>query len=47
MAVQIFTQLGGIKIICQNLVRLNKILINMQPGLVRAFEATYCPNILK
>uniref|UniRef100_W8AIN7 Dual E2 ubiquitin-conjugating enzyme/E3 ubiquitin-protein ligase BIRC6 n=1 Tax=Ceratitis capitata TaxID=7213 RepID=W8AIN7_CERCA len=33
-AVQIFTQLGGIKIICQNLVRLNKILINMQPGLI-------------
>nr|XP_014092668.2 baculoviral IAP repeat-containing protein 6 isoform X3 [Bactrocera oleae] len=34
VAVQIFTQLGGIKIICQNLVRLNKILINMQPGLI-------------
>ncbi|XP_067616443.1 baculoviral IAP repeat-containing protein 6 isoform X2 [Eurosta solidaginis] len=34
VAVQIFTQLGGIRIICQNLVRLNKILINMQPGLI-------------
>ncbi|XP_054725362.1 baculoviral IAP repeat-containing protein 6 isoform X3 [Anastrepha obliqua] len=34
VAVQIFTQMGGIKIICQNLVRLNKILINMQPGLI-------------
>ncbi|XP_054081324.1 baculoviral IAP repeat-containing protein 6 isoform X3 [Zeugodacus cucurbitae] len=34
VAVQIFTQLGGIKIICQNLVRLNKTLINMQPGLI-------------
>ncbi|XP_036324883.1 baculoviral IAP repeat-containing protein 6 isoform X2 [Rhagoletis pomonella] len=34
IAVHIFTQMGGIKIICQNLVRLNKILINMQPGLI-------------
>ncbi|KAL9897854.1 dual E2 ubiquitin-conjugating enzyme/E3 ubiquitin-protein ligase BIRC6-like isoform 3-T4 [Glossina fuscipes fuscipes] len=33
-AVQIFTQLGGIKIICKNLVNLNKSLINMQPGLI-------------
>lgn len=33
-AVQIFTQLGGIEIVCKNLVRLNKILINVQPGLV-------------
>ncbi|XP_037827973.1 baculoviral IAP repeat-containing protein 6 isoform X2 [Lucilia sericata] len=33
-AVQIFTQLGGIEIICKNLVRLNKILINVQPGLI-------------
>lgn len=32
--VQIFTQLGGIQIICKNLVKLNKILVNMQPGLV-------------
>ncbi|XP_034488815.1 baculoviral IAP repeat-containing protein 6 [Drosophila innubila] len=33
-AVQIFTQLGGIQIICHNLVRLNKTIINMQPGLI-------------
>ncbi|KAM7359256.1 BIR repeat containing ubiquitin-conjugating enzyme isoform 2-T2 [Cochliomyia hominivorax] len=33
-AVHIFTQLGGIEIICKNLVRLNKILINVQPGLI-------------
>ncbi|XP_030370289.1 baculoviral IAP repeat-containing protein 6 isoform X2 [Scaptodrosophila lebanonensis] len=33
-AVQIFTQLGGIQIICYNLVRLNKTIINMQPGLI-------------
>ncbi|KMZ04446.1 baculoviral IAP repeat-containing protein 6 isoform X6 [Drosophila simulans] len=33
-AVQTFTQLGGIQIICHNLVRLNKTIINMQPGLI-------------
>ncbi|XP_015038690.2 baculoviral IAP repeat-containing protein 6 isoform X3 [Drosophila pseudoobscura] len=33
-AVQTFTQLGGIHIICHNLVRLNKTIINMQPGLI-------------
>ncbi|XP_070137301.1 dual E2 ubiquitin-conjugating enzyme/E3 ubiquitin-protein ligase BIRC6 isoform X1 [Drosophila bipectinata] len=33
-AVQTFTQLGGIMIICHNLVRLNKTIINMQPGLI-------------
>ncbi|XP_059217801.1 baculoviral IAP repeat-containing protein 6 isoform X2 [Stomoxys calcitrans] len=33
-SVQIFTQLGGIEIICKNLVKLNKILINVQPGLI-------------
>lgn len=33
-AVQIFTEMGGIQIICQNLVKLNKVLINLQPGLV-------------
>lgn len=33
-AVQTFTQLGGIQIICHNMVRLNKTIINMQPGLV-------------
>ncbi|XP_037945587.1 baculoviral IAP repeat-containing protein 6-like isoform X2 [Teleopsis dalmanni] len=33
-SVQIFTQLGGINIICKNLVKLNKALINMQPSLI-------------
>lgn len=33
-AVQIFTQLGGIQIICKNLVNLNKTLVNTQPSLV-------------
>ncbi|XP_070142867.1 dual E2 ubiquitin-conjugating enzyme/E3 ubiquitin-protein ligase BIRC6 isoform X3 [Drosophila kikkawai] len=33
-AVQTFTQLGGIQIICHNMVRLNKTIINMQPGLI-------------
>lgn len=36
-AVQIFTQLGGIEIICKNLVKLNKLLINVQPGLVSCY----------
>ncbi|XP_073817547.1 BIR repeat containing ubiquitin-conjugating enzyme isoform X2 [Musca autumnalis] len=33
-SVHLFTQLGGIEIICKNLVKLNKILINVQPGLI-------------
>lgn len=40
-AVQIFTQLGGIQIICHNLVRLNKTIINMQPGLVGLWAYVY------
>lgn len=33
-AVKIFTEMGGIKVLCQSLVRCNRTLINMQPGLV-------------
>lgn len=32
--VAIFTDIGGIKVLCQNLVRCNRQLVNMQPGLV-------------
>lgn len=32
--VAIFTDIGGIKVLCQNLVRCNRTLVNMQPGLV-------------
>lgn len=34
VAVKIFTEMGGIKVLCQSLVRCNRTLINMQPGLV-------------
>lgn len=33
-SVQIFTEMGGINVLCQSLVRSNRSLINMQPGLV-------------
>lgn len=33
-SVGIFTELGGIKVLCQSLIRSNKTLINMQPGMV-------------
>ncbi|XP_055907013.1 baculoviral IAP repeat-containing protein 6 isoform X1 [Eupeodes corollae] len=33
-AVHIFTEMGGIQIICHNLVKLNKVLVNIQPGLI-------------
>lgn len=33
-SVAIFTSLGGINVLCQSLVRSNRVLINMQPGLV-------------
>lgn len=33
-SVSIFTSLGGIEVVCQSLVRSNRVLITMQPGLV-------------
>lgn len=36
-AVKIFTKLGGIKILCQNIVKSNKVIVNLQPGLVSIF----------
>ena len=33
-SVAIFTDMGGVNVLCQSLVRSNRSLINMQPGLV-------------
>lgn len=33
-AVKIFTKMGGIQILCQNIVKSNKVIVNLQPGLV-------------
>lgn len=37
----IFTSLGGINVLCQSLVRSNKVLINMQPGLVSIYTLLF------
>ncbi|KAL5282756.1 BIRC6 family protein [Megaselia abdita] len=33
-AVKIFTKMGGIHILCQNIVKSNKVIVNLQPGLI-------------
>lgn len=34
ITVKLFTEIGGIRVLCQSLIRCNRTLINMQPGLV-------------
>ncbi|GAB0094178.1 Baculoviral IAP repeat-containing protein 6 [Sergentomyia squamirostris] len=43
--VSIFTEMGGIKVLCHSLVRSNRTMINMQPGLVSMIMQHLTPNI--
>lgn len=41
-AVNIFTKMGGIQILCQNIVKSNKVIVNLQPGLVSYLTWFFC-----
>ncbi|XP_055696918.1 baculoviral IAP repeat-containing protein 6 isoform X3 [Phlebotomus papatasi] len=43
--VAIFTEMGGIKVLCHSLVRSNRSMVNMQPGLVSMIMQHLTPNI--
>ncbi|XP_059612083.1 baculoviral IAP repeat-containing protein 6 [Phlebotomus argentipes] len=43
--VAIFTEMGGIKVLCHSLVRSNRAMVNMQPGLVSMIMQHLTPNI--